>query len=59
MQEMRCIKSGANNRVFPPSPVQVSLNIRDCELMMGFRAPFISRDLRLSPGLALGFSIAT
>ena len=49
----------ANNRVFPPSPVQVSLNIRDCELMMDFRAPFISRDLRLSPGLALGFSIAT
>jgi len=43
----------------PPSPVRVSLNIRDCELMMGFHAPFIRLDVRLSPGLALGFSIAT
>jgi hypothetical protein len=27
----------------PPSPVRVSLNIRDCELTVGFHAPLSSR----------------
>jgi hypothetical protein len=35
-------------------PVRVSLNIRNCELTIGFHAPFISRDLRLSPRPSLG-----